>query len=104
LLALKNHWSLNYRKVSNKSVLEKLSTLKRETFGFDSTAPVEEIERMSMKKTRDQLEKESERFQRGCGELLRLGIDFEPEYTFEQHIRKMVELIEDNEEIGAPIF
>jgi hypothetical protein len=104
LLTLKNHWSFTHRKVTNNEVLDKLKALKIEIFGYDSRASLETIERISYEKTRDQLEEESERFQRGYRILLETGLDFEPEYSLDQHLRKMVELIDESDEIGVPIF
>ncbi len=104
LLVLKNHWSFTYRKITNKEVIQRLESLKKETFGYDSTATDEEIERISCEKTRDQLERESERFQQGYRGLLGSGLDFEPKYTMDQHLKKMIELIEEGEEIGTPLF
>jgi hypothetical protein len=104
LLTLKNHWSFSHRKVTNDEVLEKLKALKNEIFGYEAGASPETIERISNEKTRDQLEEESERFQRGYRILLESGLDFEAEYTLDQHLRKMAELIDESDEIGAPIF
>jgi predicted CopG family antitoxin len=104
LLALKNRWSFNYRKVTNEDVIEKLEALKMEIFGYGSDTSPEEIEKICNKKTRDQLEEESERFQRALRTLLNSGHDFEPEYTLDLHLRKMIELIEEGDEIGTPIF
>jgi hypothetical protein len=104
LIMIKNHWSFKYRKITNKKVLEILESLKKDIFGYDSTANLEKINEISMSKTRNQLEEESDRFQRELMKLLESGIDFEPEYTLDSHISKIIELIENNEEIGSPIF
>jgi len=102
LLALKNQWSLLYREVTNKEVVEKIDALKREVFGYGSKASPEVIERISSRKSRRELEAESERFQKALRKLICSGMDFEPEYTMEEHIRRMLSLIE--EELGPPLF
>lgn len=102
LVRLKNHWSFHHRRVTNPEVLRILDKLKRDIFGYGSNASAEEIERISKHKPRDQLEAEMERFSKAVNELLVSGYDFEPEYTFEQHIRKMIEVIEESG--VSPIF
>lgn len=104
LLSLKNHWSFTQRKVTNKIVLTKLNECKRDIFGYDENASIQEIEEASLTKPREQLEKESEGFQRALNVLIESGIDFEPEYTLDQHLRKMAELIEDGNDTALPIF
>jgi hypothetical protein len=104
VVELKNHWSFQYRKVTNPQVLKILDEIKRQIFGYDSSTPIEEIEEISRKKTRDQLEEERERFSRAYKELLVSGYDFEPEYTIDEHIRKMVEVINQGEEVPVPIY
>jgi len=104
LLILKNHWSFTYRKVTNDDVIEKLNSLKKEIFGYGPDAFSEDIQKISIKKTKNELVEEAERFQRGFKILLESGLDFEPEYTMDMHLKKMVELIENNDEIGAPLF
>lgn len=104
LLMIKNYWSFKYRKITNKKLLERLDSLKKEIFGYDSTANLEKINEVSMNKTRSQLEEESDQFQRAFKKLLESEIDFEPEYTIDSHIFKIIELIENNEEIGSPFF
>lgn len=104
LLILKNQWSLNYRKITNKEVLEKIDGLKQEVFGYSSEGTPNEIEAACKGKTRDELEEESEKFQRALRALLNSGQDFEPEYTLDMHIKKMIELIEESDEIGVPLF
>jgi cob(I)alamin adenosyltransferase len=96
LVRLKNHWSLHHRKVTNPEVLRILEELKREIFGYGASASEEEIERISRQKSRDRLEGEMDRFSRALGELLVSGHDFEPQYTFDQHIRTMIRVIEEN--------
>ena len=104
LLALKNHWSFAYRRVTNKEVLDKIEVFKKEIFGHGSKATPEDVERTSSGKTRGELEEASERFQTAYKALLESGLDFEPDYTMDHHIRKMAELIEEGEEIGTPMF
>jgi hypothetical protein len=104
LLMIKNNWSFKYRKITNKKVLAKIDSLKKEIFGYDSTANLNEINEISVRKTRNQLEKESNLFQCEFNKLLESGLDFEPEYTLDSHISKIIELIENNDEIGSPIF
>jgi predicted CopG family antitoxin len=104
LMALKNHWSFSYRNITNPAVIEKLNSLKKEIFGYDSTSAPEEIKRKTIGKTRDQLESESRRFQESYKNLLESGFDFEPEYKIDEHLKKMISLIEDSEDVGTPIF
>lgn len=101
LIELKNHWSFQRRRVTNPEVLRVLDKLKRETFGYGSAASAEEIERISRQKTRDQLEAEMERFSRALNKLLVSGYDFEPEYTLDMHVKKMLDAI-NRGEIGYP--
>ncbi|MFQ5887244.1 MAG: hypothetical protein ACE5HY_00935 [Candidatus Hydrothermarchaeales archaeon] len=96
LVKLKNHWSFQYRRVTNPDVLKLLDKHKKEIFGYDSSASMEEIEQISNQKSRDQLEDEMERFNRALNELLVSGYDFEPGYTFDEHVKKMIEAIEEN--------
>ncbi len=93
---LKNHWSFQHRDVTNPDVLKALDKLKKEIFGYDSNTPTEEMEEISLKKSRDQLEDERDRFNTALNELLVSGYDFEPGYTFEEHFKKMIEAINDN--------
>jgi hypothetical protein len=104
LLTLKNHWSLTYRKITNKVVLEKIDSLKEEIFGYGPATKPEEIQRISASKSRSQLESESGRFQIEFNKILKSGLDFEPEYTMNEHLQKMAELIDDSAEIGTPLF
>lgn len=104
LLTLKNHWSTAYRKITNKAVLEKIESLKEEIFGYDNAATAEEIQRISTSKSRSQLESESERFQNEFNKILKSGLDFEPEYAMNEHLKKMAELIDESTEIGTPLF
>ena len=102
LVKLKNHWSFQYRKVTNPRVREIIEKLKLEIFGYNSSTPASEIERIVAGKSREQLESEAERFAGAIEKLLISGYDFEPEYTFAEHIAKMLEVIEDSD--AAPVF
>lgn len=93
LVELKNHWSFQHRRVTNKEVLRLLDEAKRRIFGYGNDASPEEIMEISRRKTRAELEEEAERFSKVYRELLVSGYDFEPEYTFDMHIRKMIEAI-----------
>ncbi len=104
LLTLKNHWSLTYRKITNKVVLEKIDSLKEEIFGYSAATKPEQIVRISASKTRSQLEAESDRFQNEFNKILKSGLDFEPEYTMNEHLKKMAELFDESTEIGMPLF
>jgi hypothetical protein len=103
LVELKNHWSFQHRRVTNPEVLKILDKLKKEIFGYGSSASAEEIERISKQKSRDQLETEMERFSRAVNKLLVSGYDFEPQYTFDEHIKKMIEVLEESE-VASPLF
>jgi hypothetical protein len=102
LVKLKNHWSFQYRKVTNPRVKEIIEKLKLEIFGYNSSTPASEVERIIASKSREQLEQESERFARAIEKLLISGYDFEPEYSFAEHIAKMIEVLEDSD--VAPVF
>lgn len=104
LVRLKNHWSYHYRQVTNPEVQKAIDEKKREIFGYDSQTPHKEIERVSNKKSRDQLEAEMEAFSKVMKELLVSGYDFEPGFSFDELIQKMVQIIEDSEDIAAPMF
>ncbi len=91
LVKLKNHWSFQNNRVTNPKVLKVLDELKLKIFGYDSSAPPEEIERISNKKSREQLEDEMEQFSRVLNDLLVSGYDFDPGYTLDEHIKKMIE-------------
>ncbi|NOZ76466.1 MAG: hypothetical protein GXO65_02060 [Euryarchaeota archaeon] len=104
LVRLKNHWSFQYGRVTNPEVLRMLDGLKRDIFGYDSSASPEEVERISNRKSRDQLEAEMERFSRAVNELLTSGYDFDPGYTMDEHIRKMLQVLEDSEDVAVPLF
>lgn len=104
LLALKNYWSFSYRNVTNQEIIDKLEACKKEIFGYESEPTLEEIESASKGKTRKKLEEESERFQRALKILLESEVDVEPEYTMDEHLRKMRELIDNSEDVGTPLF
>jgi predicted CopG family antitoxin len=95
LVKLKNHYSFQNNRVTNPKVLKVLDELKSKIFGYDSAAPPEEIERISNKKSRDQLEDEMEQFSRVLNDLLVSGYDFDPGYTLDEHIKKMIETFEE---------
>ena len=103
LVKLKNHWSFQHCRVTNPEVLKILDKFKREIFGYGSTASAEDIERISKQKSRDQLEAEMEHFSRALNELLVSGYDFEPEYTLDMHIKRMMDAI-DQGEVGYSTF
>ncbi|NOZ58869.1 MAG: hypothetical protein GXO66_04755 [Euryarchaeota archaeon] len=102
LVKLKNHWSFQYRRVTNPRVREIIEKLKLEIFGYNSSTPASEVERIIAGKSRDQLEREAEAFARAMDKLLLSGYDFEPEYSFAEHIAKMIEVIENSD--AAPVF
>ncbi len=104
LVRLKNFWSLEYRKVTNPRVIEFIEKIKLEIFGYNSHTPEDEVDRIVKSKSKEQLQKEAEAFSRAIEKLLVSGYDFEPEYTFDQHIKKMLEVIEEGEEIARPIY
>jgi len=95
LVKLKNHYSFQNNRVTNPKVLKVLDELKSKIFGYASSAPPEEIERISNKKSRDQLEDEMEQFQRVLNDLLVSGYDFDPRYTIDEHIKKLMETFEE---------
>jgi hypothetical protein len=104
LVRLKNHWSYHFRHVTNPEVQKAIDEKKLDIFGYDTHTPHPEIERISNTKSRDQLEAEMEAFARVLTELLVSGYDFEPGFSFDELIQKMVEIIEDGEDIAAPMF
>ena len=95
LVKLKNHYSFQNNRVTNPKVLKVLDELKSKIFGYDRSAPPEEIERISNKKSRDQLEDEMEQFSRVLDDLLVSGYDFDPGYTIDEHIKKMIDAFEE---------
>ncbi|MEE9594861.1 MAG: hypothetical protein V3V92_05620 [Candidatus Hydrothermarchaeales archaeon] len=104
LMEMKNHWSYTYRRVTNPDVVKMIEEFKLRVFGYNSYTPVDEIEEIAKSKSREQLEKENERFANGIRELLKKDYDFEPEYTLDEHIRKMIEVIDQGDEIPPPMF
>ncbi len=99
LIELKNHWSFQQGRVTNPEVLRILNKVKKEIFGYTDSTPPREIEEICKKKSREQLEMERERFTEAYQKLLVSGYDFEPEYTLDEHIRRMLELIDEEKEI-----
>ena len=104
LLNLKNHWTVTYRQITNQTALDQIETIKEEIFGYKRTAIAEEILQISNLKSRTQLEFESEKFQKEIQKLITSGLDLEAEYTMNEHLKKMAELIDESAEIGTPIF
>ena len=104
LLTLKNHWTIIYRQITNQKALEKIETIKKEIFGYNSNTPPEEIRQVSNQKSRSQLETESGKFQKELQKIITSEIDLEPNYTINEHLKKMAELIDENTEIGTPLF
>ncbi len=94
LVKLKNHWSFQHGRITNPEVMNLLDGLKKEIFGYGGSASADEIERISKQKSRDQLEAEMGRFSRALDELLVSGHDFEPGYTLDEHIKKMIDVID----------
>ncbi|MEE8401835.1 MAG: hypothetical protein V3R86_06750 [Candidatus Hydrothermarchaeaceae archaeon] len=95
LIKHKNHWSFQNGQVTNPKVQKVLGELKSKVFGYGAAASNEEIERISHQKSRDQLEDEMERFSRVLDGLLVSGYDFDPSYTIDDHIKKMIESIDE---------
>jgi len=95
LIELKNHWSFQHRTVTNKDVLQELDRIKMEIYGYDSKTPVEKIEEISNKKTKEKLIEEMDAFSKAYNKLLVSGYDFEPGYTIDEHIKTMIKAIEE---------
>jgi len=93
LIELKNHWSFQHRRVTNPKVIKILEELKLKIFGYNSSMSDAQIEEIARKKNKAQLQEESERFSNVYRDLLRSGYDFEPEYTIDKHIKKMLDVI-----------
>lgn len=93
LIELKNHWSFQHRKVTNPKVIKILEELKLKIFGYNSSMSDAQIEEIARKKSKAQLQEESERFSNVYRDLLASGYDFEPEYTIDEHIKKMLDVI-----------
>jgi len=93
LIELKNHWSFQHRKVTNPKVIKILEELKLKIFGYNSSMSDAQIEEIARKKSKAQLQEESERFSNVYRDLLVSGYDFEPEYTIDEHIKRMLDVI-----------
>jgi len=95
LLSLKNHHTFTCRKITNSKALAKIEEAKKRIFGYNSKSSKEEIEKTAKTKTRAELEKENEKFSEFYRELLNSKIDFEPEYKIEEHLKKLIEIAEN---------
>ena len=93
LIELKNHWSFQHRKITNPKVIKILEELKLKIFGYNSSMSDAQIEEIARKKSKAQLQEESERFSNVYRDLLVSGYDFEPEYTIDEHIKRMLDVI-----------
>ncbi len=93
LIELKNHWSFQHRKITNPKVIKVLEELKLKIFGYNSSMSDAQIEEIARKKSKAQLQEESERFSNVYRDLLVSGYDFEPEYTIDEHIKRMLDVI-----------
>lgn len=94
LVELKNHWSFQHGRVTNPKVVKVLEELKLKIFGYNSSTPDAQIDEIARKKSKAQLEEESERFSNVYRDLLVSGYDFEPEYTIDEHIKKMLDVVQ----------
>jgi predicted CopG family antitoxin len=99
LIELKNHWSFQHRRVTNPKVIQVLEELKLKIFGYNSSMSDAQIDEIARKKTKEQLLEEAERFSNVYKDLLVSGYDFEPEYTIDEHIRKMLEIVDQGGDI-----
>lgn len=104
LVELKNHWSFQHRKVTNKTVLDLIEKSKMDIYGYNSSTPLKDMERIANSKTKDELQIEMEKYANVIKELLKSGYDFEPEYTIDDHIKKMIYVIDESEDILTPMF
>ncbi len=104
LLELKNHWSLNFRKVTNKEALQRIDAARREIYGYDSSTPVAEVEKLFSTRSKEENERDMERFAREMNRLVKSGTDLEPEYTLDEHIAMIVHVIDESEDIASPLF
>ena len=104
LIELKNHWSFQHRKVTNVDVLDLIEKAKMDIYGYNRSTSLEEMKRIANSKTKEELQDEMERYAVFLRELLTSGYDFEPGYSIEEHIRKMIEVIDEGEEILTPTF
>jgi predicted CopG family antitoxin len=100
LIELKNHWSFQHRRVTNPKVVQILEELKLKIFGYNSSMSDAQIDEIACKKTKEQLQEEAERFSNVYRDLLVSGYDFEPEYTIDDHIKKMLEVIDQDGDIS----
>jgi hypothetical protein len=104
LLALKNRRSFAHGRISENEVLSKIEVIKKDIFGHGSDATPQEIDGSLQGKTRTEIEELSNRFQTALNRLFESGLDFEPEYTMDSHINRMIELIEGGDDPDASIF
>jgi hypothetical protein len=104
LLALKNRLSFAHGRISENEVLSKIEAIKKDIFCHGSDATPQEIERSLQGKTRTEIEELSNRFQTALNRLFESGLDFEPEYTMDSHINRVIELIEGEDDLDASIF
>ena len=79
LMSLKNHWSFQHRKITNPKVIKILEELKLKIFGYNSSMSDAQIEEIARKKSKAQLQEESERFSNVYRDLLVSGYDFAQE-------------------------
>ena len=93
LVILKNNWSFQRNRVTNREVVKVLEETKRSVYGYDSTTPPKEVEALFKKRSREENERDMERFARAYRELLASGYDFEPEFTVDQCIKEMLGVI-----------
>ena len=94
LVILKNNWSFQRNRVTNKDVLKALEETKRGIYGYDSTTPPKEVEEFFRKRSREENERDGERFAKAYREILASGYDFEPEFTVDQCIKEMLGVID----------
>jgi len=104
LLELKNHWSLNFRKVTNREALQRMDAARRAIYGYDSSTPVEKVEELFRRRTKEENERDMERFSAEMNRLASSGLDLEPGYTMDEHLAKMLQLVSESEDISAPLF
>ncbi len=97
LVILKNHWTFHHGRVTNPEVTRRLEEAKLKIFGYNSSTPVEEMEKIANSKSRDQLEGEAEEFAEAVKTLLSSGLDFDPRYTLEDHVKKMIDVINEGD-------
>ena len=100
LIELKNHWSFQRGQVTNPKVIQVLEELKLKIFGYNSSMSDARIDEIARKKTKEQLQEDAERFSNVYKDLLASGYDFEPEYTIDEHIKKMLEIVDQGGDIS----